>query len=75
MFRRHREAADRRQEAEGLGQECAVAQRGGLLPGHSVVLTLQVEGDEIIHNIYTSYTHSIYCRWWPGLTTCSGSTR
>ena len=45
MFRRHREAADRCQEAEGLGQECSVAQRGGLLPGHSVVLTLQVEGD------------------------------
>ena len=44
MFRRHREAADRCQEAGGLGQERAVAQRGGLLPGHSVVLTLQVEG-------------------------------
>ena len=58
MFRRHREAADRCQEAEGLGQECAVAQRGGLLPGHSLVLTLQVEGDYIIYSIYTF--HNIY---------------
>ena len=28
-----------------------------------------------LSTISTQYLHSIYCRWWPGLTTCSGSTR